>query len=94
MDGDLGPNDAPAARLSRADTVVVLDLSMVRCAWRAALRSHERADFWWWLLTWRWRSRTTVLNVIATCAPHADLRVLRTPAQVRRFLATGTTAAS
>jgi len=46
MDGDLGPYDAPAARLSRVDTVVVLDLSLVRCAWRAARRSRERADFW------------------------------------------------
>jgi adenylate kinase family enzyme len=60
MDGDLGPYDVPAPRLRRADTVVVLDLSPVRCAWRAARRSRERADFWWWLLTWRWRSRSRV----------------------------------
>jgi len=93
MDGDLGPYDAPAARLHRADTVVVLDLSLVRCAWRAAWRSRERAGFWWWLLTWRWRSRTTVLDAIAAGAPHADLHVLRTPEQVRRFLANGTTSA-
>jgi hypothetical protein len=75
MDGDLGPYDAPAARLRRADTVVVLDLSMVRRAWRAALRSRERAYFWWWLLSWRRRSRATLLDAIAAHAPHADLHV-------------------
>lgn len=47
MDRDLGPYDAPAARLRRADTVVILDLPLWRCAWRAARRSRERADFWW-----------------------------------------------
>ncbi len=45
MDGDLGPYDAPAVRLHRADTVVVLDLSLARCGWRAARRSRERLDF-------------------------------------------------
>lgn len=87
MDGDLGPYDAPAVRLRRADTVVVLDLSLPRCAWRAARRAPERADFWWWLLTWRWRARARVLGAVAAHAPQASVRVLRTPAQVRRFLA-------
>jgi hypothetical protein len=32
MDGDLGSHDAPAARLGRADTVLVLDFSLARCA--------------------------------------------------------------
>lgn len=36
LDGDLGPYDAPAIRLRRPDTVVILDLSLTRCAWRAA----------------------------------------------------------
>ncbi|MDN5932494.1 MAG: hypothetical protein L0I24_15750 [Pseudonocardia sp.] len=94
MDGDLGPYDAPAIRLHRADTVVVLDLSLARCAWRAVRRSRERADFWWWLLTWRWRSRSRVLDAVATHSPQAHLRVLRTPAQVRRFLVTASTATS
>jgi len=31
MDGDLGPYDAPAARLMRADTVLILDFGLVRC---------------------------------------------------------------
>lgn len=87
LDGDLGPYDAPAARLRRADTVVVLDLSLARCAWRAARRGREGAVFWWWLLTWRWRSRGKVLDAVAVHAPAARLSVLRSPAQVRLFLA-------
>lgn len=87
LDGDLGPYDAPAARLRRADTVVVLDLSLARCAWRAARRGREGAVFWWWLLTWRWCSRGKVLDAVAIHAPTARLSVLRSPAQVRLFLA-------
>ena len=87
MDGDLGPRDAPAPRLRSADTVVVLDLSLRRCAWRAARRSRERADFWWWVITWRWCSRRKVLDAVSSHAPQADLHLLRSPAQVRRFLA-------
>lgn len=94
MDGDLGPYDATAVRLRRADTVVVLDLSLVRCAWRAARRSRERADFWWLLFTWRWRRRSRVLGAVAAHAPQADVRVLRTPRQVRRFLATAASTAT
>ncbi len=88
MDGDLGPYDAPAARLERADTVMVLDFSLARCAWRAARRSRERADFWWWLLTWRYRSRAAVLDAAATFAPGADVHILRTPGELRCFLST------
>jgi adenylate kinase family enzyme len=86
LDGDLGPYDVPAPRLARADTVVVLDFGLPRCAWRALRRSRERADFWWWVITWRRRWRPPLLAAIATHAPAADLRVLRTPRQVRRFL--------
>jgi len=39
MDGHLGPYDAPAARLARADTVLICDFSLVRCAWQVARRS-------------------------------------------------------
>jgi adenylate kinase family enzyme len=88
MDGDLGPYDAPAARLERADTVLILDFSLARCAWRAARRSRERADFWWWLLTWRVRSRRPVLRAVATFAPHAEVHILRTPDELGRFLST------
>jgi adenylate kinase family enzyme len=46
MDGDLGPHDVIEVRLKAADTVVFLDFSPLRCAWRAIRRSRERADFW------------------------------------------------
>lgn len=87
MDGDLGPYDVLSPRLEHADTVVILDLSLARCAWRASRRSRERADFWWWLLTWRYRSRKVVLQTAATCAAQADVHVLRNPRQLRRFFA-------
>ena len=88
MDGDLGPYDAPAARLTRADTVLIFDFSLARCAWRAARRSRERADFWRWLLTWRYRHRNAVLDAVSTFAAGADVHILRTPRELRRFLAT------
>src|SRR5262245_53920935 len=42
LDGDLGPHDAVEVRLRAADTVIVLDFSLLRCAWRAMRRSRER----------------------------------------------------
>ena len=44
MDGDLGPSDVVEVRLRAADTIIFLDFSLVRCAWRAVWRSRERAD--------------------------------------------------
>ena len=88
MDGDLGPYDTLAGRLQRADTVLILDYSLARCAWRAARRCRERADFWRWLLTWRYRSRATVLDAVATFAAGAEVHILRTPRQLRGFLST------
>ena len=86
MDGDLGPYDVLDVRLEAADTVVVLDLSLLRCAWRALRRSRERADFWRWLLTYRRRSRPLVMEAIAIHAAGADVHVLRSPRAVRRFV--------
>lgn len=65
MDGDLGPYDVIDVRLQAADTIVFLDFSPARCAWRAIRRSRERPDFWWWLLTYRRRSRPLLLQAIA-----------------------------
>jgi adenylate kinase family enzyme len=86
MDGDLGQNDAVETRLRAADTVILLDFSFGRCAWRAMRRSRERADFWWWILRYRWDSRPALLKAIASYAPKAELQVFRDPEAVNRFV--------
>ena len=86
LDGDLGPHDVVEVRLRAADTIIFLDLSPARCAWRAFRRGRERADFWWWLLQYRRRSRPRLLNAIAEHAPAATLHRLRTPREVARFV--------
>jgi adenylate kinase family enzyme len=86
LDGDLGPYDVIEVRLRAADTVVFLDFSPLRCAWRAIRRSRENADFWRWLLTYRRRSRPELQQAISAYAPGAELHVLPTPRAVRRFL--------
>lgn len=88
MDGDLGPYDALEVRLAKADTVVILDFPLVLCSWRALRRSRERADFWWWLVTWRRRSKPAVLTAVTTFASSATVHLLRTPHQLQHFLAT------
>jgi hypothetical protein len=87
MDGDLGPYDVVDVRLSAADTIILLDFSFVRCAWRAIRRAPERADFWRWLLSYRRESRPLLMKAIAEHACNADLYVFRNPAAVSRFLA-------
>lgn len=86
MDGDLGPYDVLDVRLRRADTVVLLDFSLPRAAWRAARRGRERADFWRWVLSYRRRYRPAVLAAVAEVAPQAGLHVLRGPRAAERFL--------
>jgi adenylate kinase family enzyme len=87
MDGELGPDDAIEFRLRAADTIIFLDFSLVRCAWRAIRRSRERADFWRWLLSYRYQSRPILRAAIANHAPNAAVHVFRGPKAVRRFLA-------
>jgi adenylate kinase family enzyme len=86
IDGDLGPYDVLSVRLRAADTVVVLDFPLWRCAWRALRRSRERLDFWRWLITYRRRGLPAVLSAIAEHAPHAELHILRSPQSVIQFL--------
>jgi len=86
IDGDLGPYDAIEVRLRAADTVVLLDFSPVRCAWRAVRRSRERADFWLWLLRYRCQSRPFLMEAITKYGAHASLHVLRGPAALSRFV--------
>ena len=87
MDGDLGPYDAVEVRLRAADTLIFLDFSLVRCAWRALRRSRERVDFWLWLLRYRRQSRPVLMDAIADHAANATLHVLRNPEALRRFVA-------
>jgi len=86
MDGDLGPHDDVAPRLCRADTVIILDLPLWRCAWRAMRRGRERRDFWAWTIRWRRVSRPVLLAAIGTHAAHAEVVTLRTPAAVEEWL--------
>jgi adenylate kinase family enzyme len=86
-EGDLGPYDVLDVRLCAADTVVLLDFSLPRCAWRAIRRSRERADFWHWLWSYRRRWRPRILSAARAVAPRTELHILRTPSAVRTFLA-------
>ena len=73
-------------RLRAADTVLVLDFSLARCAWRALRRSPERMDFWRWLIGYRRVSLPPLTAAIARFAPDAAVHVLRDPGAVARFL--------
>jgi adenylate kinase family enzyme len=87
LDGDLGPHDgALGARLRAADTVIVLDFSFWRCAWRSVRRGRERAAYWRWVWAYRRRSLPKVMHAIAVNAPHAKVYMLRNPAMARRFV--------
>lgn len=86
LEGDLGPYDVVDVRLRAADTIILLDFSFVRCAWRAIRRSRERMDFWRWLIAYRRLSRPLLMAAIARHAPSAVLHILRNPRAVRRFL--------
>src|SRR5438552_9746357 len=88
MDGDLGPYDAVPVRLRRADTVILLDFSLVRCAYQAFTRSRERADFWRWLLAYRRKYLPLLLQAIAQHASTADVLIFRDPRAAERFLDT------
>jgi adenylate kinase family enzyme len=86
IDGDLGPYDVLDVRLQAADTVIVLDFPLWRCAWRALRRSRENLAFWRWLLAYRRRSLPTIMVAIAANAGRADLHLLRNPRAVEQLL--------
>jgi adenylate kinase family enzyme len=86
MEGDLGPYDAVEVRLRAADSVILLDFSLARCAWQALRRGRERADFWQWLVTYRWRSRPRLMQAIAKYAPGAEVYVIGNPAALTRLV--------
>jgi hypothetical protein len=84
---DLGPYDAVEARLRAVDTIILLDFSFIRCAWRALRRSRERSDSWLWLWRYRRQSRPILIQAINKLAPQADLHMLRNPKALKQFLA-------
>jgi adenylate kinase family enzyme len=86
IEGDLGQLDFVETRLRSADTVIFLDFSFMRCAWRAIRRSREHVDFWWWVLAYRWKDRPVLLKAIANHATDAALHVLRDPKALKKFV--------
>jgi len=87
LDGDLGPYDAVGVRLRAADTILLLDFSLMRCAWRAICRAPEATGFWRWVLAYRRQSRPLLMEAIARHTAGARLHIFRGPGSVRRFLA-------
>jgi adenylate kinase family enzyme len=88
IDGDLGPYDeALDIRLRAADTIIILDGAFLRSAWRTFRRGRERADYWRWVWSYRRRYLPRIAEAIAEYAPDAGIHVLRSPSQVRRFVA-------
>jgi hypothetical protein len=87
MDGDLGHYDTVEIRLPAADTIILLDFSLLRCAWRALRRGRERSDFWQWLIAYRRRSLPVLMQAIRKFAPNAELHLIRNPKELRRFVA-------
>jgi len=86
MDGDLGKYDAVEVRLSAADTIILLDFALVRCAWRALRRGRERIDFWQWLVAYRRQSLPVLMQAISKFAPDAELHLIRNPTELRLFI--------
>jgi adenylate kinase family enzyme len=87
LDGDLGPYDVLEPRLAVADTVIVLDFSLLRCAWRSVRRSRENADFWRWVISYRRRSLPVLMTTLATLSPQPRVYRFGTPRAVERFVA-------
>ena len=87
IEGDLGKHDAVEVRLQAADTIILLDFSLLRCGLRAIRRSRERADFWRWLLAYRYQSLPVLREVISKHAQNGVLHVFRSPSTMDRFVA-------
>ena len=73
IDGDLGKYDAVEVRLLAADTIILLEFGLARCAWRAFRRGRERTDFWRWLIAYRRRSLPALIQAISKFATQAEL---------------------
>jgi hypothetical protein len=86
MDGDFGQYDAVEVRLLAADTIILLDFGLVRCAWRALRRGRERRDFWQWLINYRRQSLPLLMQEISRFTSHAELHLIRNPKELRQFV--------
>jgi adenylate kinase family enzyme len=80
IEGDLGRYDAVEVRLQAADTIILLDFSLLRCALRAIRRSRERSDFWY-------HSLPILGEAISKYAQKAAFHVFRDPRAMDRFVA-------
>jgi len=87
IEGDLGHYDAVEVRLRAADTIILLDFSLLRCALQAIRRSRERSDFWFWLIAYRCQSLPILREAISKYAQKAAFRVFRDPRALDRFVA-------
>jgi adenylate kinase family enzyme len=87
IDGDLGRYDAVEVRLRAADTIILLNFSLLRCGLQALRRSPERSDFWFWLVAYRYQSLPILRKAISKYAQNAVLHVFRAPSAVDRFIA-------
>ena len=87
IDGDLGPYDeALDIRLRAADTIIILNLSFPRAAWRTLRRGRERAGYWRWVWAYRRHYLPRVMKMTGENAPDAQVQVLRSPGVIRRFV--------
>lgn len=86
MDGDLGFYDAPEVRIERAEVIIILNFSFLRCGWRSVRRSRERLDYWRWLLGYRRRSLPALMTTIAQHASRTPTYRFRTPREAASFL--------
>jgi hypothetical protein len=87
IEGDLGHHDAVEVRLQAADTIILLDFSLLRCAVRAIRRSRERSDFWFWLIAYRYQTLPILREAISKYAQKAAFHVFRDPRAMDRFVA-------
>jgi adenylate kinase family enzyme len=87
IEGDLGKHDAVEVRLRAADTIILLDFSLLRCCLRAIRRSRERADFWRWLFAYRYQSLPVLREAISKYARNGALHVFRNPSAIDQFIA-------
>jgi len=86
IEGDLGNHDAFEVRLRTADTIILLDFSLLRCVLQAIRRSRERSDFWFWLIAYRYRSLPILREAISKYAQKATFHLFRDRRAMDRFV--------